>query len=336
MARPGLRASFGVVAIAVALATLPGEPVLASCGSAACFLITRSDQWVESPGAVHVDLSWRYVDQTLKLDGGHETPEVLVPSIDFENGTIVPNHHREISTRTTTLQVVVAYGATSRLTVFGVLPLLVDKAHEHFEDAGTPEERFTSADGTHGVGDAGIGVRYGLVVRAKDLLFGSFTAKFPTGPYKLLDSEGAINEPTIQPGSGSYDGTLSLQYVRHVFPSPLEWFVSGSYRANGRNPLDYRIGDEAILSAGLDRSVGERWTWSVQLNARHAARDDYRGTAVPSTGSRSLTVSPGARLRTSSSGAELYAYVQVPVAQYVNERQLAPRAGAVLGVSKRF
>ena len=323
--------SFGT-ALLIAAAT---SPVVASCGSASCFLVTHSEEGVETAGAFQVDLSFGYVDQSRKLDGSHGTSDVLVPKINFEDEVIEPDHHREISTRNTLIRLDLAYGITSRVSVFGLLPLLTDKSHEHFDDAGTPEETFTNADGTRGFGDVAVGARYALLVKANDLLMGSIAAKIPTGAYKLHDGEGAINEPTIQPGTGSYDGLLSLYYAHHQFPKTVEWFVSGSARINGRNPLEYRAGDEFIVTGGMSYAYGQRWVYALQLNARHAGRDDYRGGSVSSTGSESIALSPGVRFRTGDR-LELYGYLQIPLYQDVNEAQLAPRAGFVLGFSKSF
>ena len=228
-----------------------------------------------------------------------------------------------------------AYGITSRLSVFGTLPLLVGKAHEHVDGVGTPDEHFTNADGTSGFGDVIVGVRYALLVKATDLLMGSLALKTPTGPYKLLDSEGAIDEPTLQPGTGSYDGLVTLYYVHHQFPGSVEWFVSGSERINGSNSLDYRIGDETVLTGGVGYAAGERWVFSLQLNGRHAGRDHYIGEGVPSTGSDAISLSPGIRFGPGKE-LELYSYVQIPVYQDVNEAQLAPRLGFIVGLSKRF
>lgn len=323
--------SIGAALLAVA-ATRPGA---ASCGSASCFLVTHSEEGVEFAGSFQVDLSYRYVDQTRKLAGSHAASEVLVPKINFEEQIIEPDHHREISTRNTMLRLDLAYGITSRVSVFGVLPLFVEKDHEHFDDADTPNPTFTNTDGTRGFGDVALGARYALLVKANDLLLGSVSVKLPTGAYELLDSEGAVNEPTIQPGTGSYDGLITLHYVRHRFPEPIEWFVSGSGRFNGRNPLHYRVGTEAVVSGGASYAAGQRWVFSLQANVRHAGRDDYRGEGVPSTGSDSFSLSPGVRFRTGDR-LELYGYVQLPVYQNVNEAQLAPRMGFIFGLSKSF
>ena len=333
MFRADARLSVFIGILFVAVWTL--QPAVASCGSASCFLVTHSEEGVETPGTFQIDLSYRYVDQSKKLEGSHGTNEVLVPKIDFENQTIEPDHHSEISTRNTMVRLDLAYGITSRFSVFGTLPLLVEKDHEHIDDYGTPDQHFTNGDGTRGFGDVVVGARYALLVKANDLLMGSAAVKFPTGPYKLLDSGGAINEPTIQPGTGSYDGLLTLHFVRHTFPSPFEWFVSGAGRFNGRNALEYQLGNEWVATGGFSYEAGTRWVVSLQANARHAGRDDYRGDIVPSTGSSSISLSPGVRFRTGDR-FELYGYVQVPVYQSVNEAQLAPQAGFVLGVSKSF
>jgi len=123
--------------------------------------------------------------------------------------------------------------------------------------------------------------------------------------------------------------------VRHQFPSPFEWFVSASERINGRNPLEYRVGNETVATAGMSYEASQRWVLSLQTNARHARRDDYRGEGVPSTGSDSISLSPGVRFR-SGDRLELYGYLQLPVYQDVNESQLAPRMGFIVGIAKSF
>lgn len=48
---------------------------------------------------------------------------------------------------------------------------------------------------------------------------------------------------------------------------------------------------------------------------------------------RGLT--PGGRIR-ASEGLAVYGYVQIPVYEKVNESQLAPRVGMIVGVSRSF
>jgi hypothetical protein len=323
------------LAVALCLWLFAGAlPAAATCGSASCFLVTGTTDGPPSRGTLLVDLSFRYVDQSRKLAGTEEVGEVLTPRIDFENEVIEPDHHREISTLDTRLQVDLAYGITDRWGVTATLPLVNDREHEHFDDVG-PGEFFTNDDGTSGFGDVRVGARYVFIVAAKNLLVGGLEAKLPTGSYRLLDSEGEINEPTIQPGTGSTDAIASLLYEHLWTPRGLDAFVSGATRFNTENSLGYRLGDEVQLNAGVRYRHGGRAAWSLQLNGRRTRRDEYLGESVPSTGSLLVNVTPGVTFD-AASGTSLFAHVQVPVYQDVNEAQLAPRFGFVVGLSKSF
>ena len=76
-------------------------------------------------------------------------------------------------------------------------------------------------------------------------------------------------------------------------------------------------------------------TWSFQVNGRRADRDVFLGDGVPSTGSTLVNLTPGLRLETKT-GTSIYGFVQIPVYQKVNEVNLAPRAGIMIGVSHPF
>lgn len=330
-----MRSRFRGATFALVCAVLLATRAAATCGSTACFLVTQTSEGAPSKGAFTVDLSYQFIDQDRLLSGGDEVDEVLTPGIDFTAREIEPDHHREIRTQTTIVRADLVYGLTSRLSVTTTLPFWNDKDHEHFVEVGTPEERFSGEDGTSGFGDVVAGIRYALLVRPRDLLVGGFAIKFPTGAYRLLDSEGEIDEPTIQPGSGSTDGVLTLYYTRSDLPGGIEAFASSSYRANRENDLDYEIGDEAVVNLGASGQLGARAHWSLQVNARRAGRDRYLGEDVDSTGSTLVNLTPGIRIR-GDSGSSYYGLVQIPVHQHVNEDQLAPRFGIVVGVSRTF
>jgi hypothetical protein len=322
---------------AVACLVLLARParVEATCGSANCFLVTGTQDGVGNRGQLVVDLSFRYVDQDRKLSGTRKVGEILTPKVDFENGVLEPDHHREIRTQNTLVEIDMSYGLTDRLALEWHLPLVNDRDHEHFGDVGTIDEHFSRGDGSSGFGDIRAGVRYALAVKARQILVGGLAIKAPTGEYRLRDSEGEINEPTIQPGTGSTDVIGSLAWSRQVVPQKGEWFLSGSYRWNGENGLDYRFGDETQATAGFRFRTERLVTWSLQVNGRRAGRDEFLGEGVPSTGSTLVNLTPGLRFE-GKTGTSIYGFVQVPVYQKVNEVNLAPGSGIMLGVSHAF
>jgi hypothetical protein len=323
----------GTVVLLGVLAIAPSAR--ATCGSANCFLVTGTQEGVSASGILTVDLSYRFISQSRKLSGTKEVSDVLVPKIDFENGLILADHHREIRTQNTLVQIDLSYGLTPRLTLAGSLPIINQRDHEHWDDVGDPDEHFTRTDGSSGFGDVRLGARYALVVKTKDLLTGAVAIKLPTGAYTLHDSEGAINEPTIQPGTGTTDVILSAQYAHQIVPARLEWFVAAAWREARKNNLEYQFGDESLVNTGFWHKTGDRVTWSLQLNWRRTGRDEFLSQKISSTGVTFLDLTPGLRLETSA-GTSLYGFVQVPVRQDVNEVQLAPRTALLLGVSKSY
>ena len=310
-------------------------PVTASCGSANCFLVTGTAEGVNDPGQVTLDFSFRYIPQDRKLRGTDPTDEVLVPKIDFENGVIEPDHHREISTLNLIAEADVTIGLAKRTGLVVALPLFLDREHEHFDEVGTPEEHFTRTDGSTGFGDVRLAGRYALVVTTKTLVVVGAGVKLPTGSYRLRNGEGEINEPSIQPGTGATDVLGTFYFSHQWVPHRWEYFTSGSYQRRGENDLDYRFGNQALANAGLRFSPTANAVLTLQVNGQASPHDEFRGELVPSTGYRQLSLTPGVKV-SSSSGLSFYAHVPIPIYQDVNEDQLAARPGLVVGLAAGF
>ena len=323
-----------VLAGAGALALCAGTPAHATCSSTACFLSTLSQDSSLAKKQLRLDLSYRYVDQSRKRAGSSSTDEVLTPGVDFANGELEPDHHREELTHYHVVQADLSYGLGSRLSLVASVPLLSAKHHEHvvIEDG---EEHFSDGDGTTGFGDVQVGARYAFLPSPRDMVLVAAFVKLPTGPHDELDTEGAITEPSLQPGTGSTDLIGSLYYSHQLQPRRTEVFASGTFRGNGTSDLDYSMGNEVQAALGVTRALGSGWTASLQLNLRHSGRDRFLDEDVPSTGSTLLNLTPGLRYQVAPSLA-LYAFVPLPVYQRVNEAQLTPKLGVVVGVSHTF
>ncbi len=324
--------SIVVVWIIVSLWVVVSAPDAgASCGSANCFLVTGTQEGIANPGQIVLDLSYRFIPMDRAQEGGKKVPEALVPAIDFENGLIVPDAHREIRTNNELMQLDIGVGVTEQFALQLAIPFFNLRTHEH----GHGSADFSRQDGTSGIGDVRLIGKYALWVSTKHLLVGGLGVKAPTGEYKLLDQEGEINEPTIQPGTGSWDGLASAYYAYQIRPHRLDSFLSGSYQVTTENDLDYKMGNTLILNGGVSYRIVEKVLTSLQVNMRQAPRDEFKGEQVPSTGGRWVYVTPGITVQASPNTA-LYAHVQLPVYQYVNEENLVPRYGLIFGVSHAF
>lgn len=307
----------------------------ASCGSANCNLIRGSQSGLSNKGRFVVDLSYRYIRQDDKKKGSHDfSGDVDVATIDFIAGVIEPRHHRELKTINELAQLDLSYGVTDRFTISVNVPFLNNRRHEHIDDiGGTPF--FTSQDGTSGFGDITVIGKYAVWQTLKHQWILGAGVKFATGEFKLLNSEGKINEPTIMPGTGSTDPVMSAMYNFSFIPNKLDLFVSAIHRFTTKNRLDYEFGDTTLLAGGASYRLNEKINLVTQINTRISRRDAYRGMDVPNTGVTFMNLTPGVVVMASDS-TSLYAHVQIPIYQRVNDVNLVPNIGIMMGISYGF
>jgi hypothetical protein len=308
----------------------------ATCGASNCFLETGTQEGVSSKGQWTFDLSYRFIPMDHGQRGSESEPFVLIPKIDFENGIIVPpgarDSHIEKRTNNELVQLDIAYGVTDRMKLRLAIPLINNRTHEHDH---FPGGSFSREDSTDGFGDVRAIGEYSLLQGERHQFSVGLGMKFPSGEYKLRDHDGGINEPTIQPGSGSWDPLFSTRFSYELIPNRLQSFLSGSYQWSTENQEDYEFGDQIIAGAGLNLRVAERLIPSLQVNFRFADRDEFKGMKVPSTGGTWIYLTPGLKVHASPNTA-LYTHVQIPVYRYVNDVNLVPRYGLMLGFSYTF
>ncbi|MBI5450057.1 MAG: transporter [Gammaproteobacteria bacterium] len=304
----------------------------ATCGSANCSLVTGAQESLPAAGQGNIDLSYRYIRMDKKLHGDNTVNQVLTPGINFETGAIEADSHSELRTNNELVQLDVSYGLSDRLSTDIVLPLINNRRHEHIHmDTGD----FSNVDGSSGLGDVRVNFRYAVSQSLKQLLIAGAGVKAPTGDYKLRNSDGVINEPTIMPGTGSWDGQVSAFYSYQIRPHEFSLFTSGSYQLNSENDLNYRFGNTLLLNAGLNYRIDPTLLGSLQLNLRTTDHDAFNGSAVPNTGGSFVYLTPGLSLQIAETSS-LYTHIQLPVYQYVNDSNLAPRFGLMVGVSHGF
>lgn len=325
-----------VIVISVFITLNLNSFVEASCGASNCTLITGSQSGLANEGRFVVDLSYRYIPQDKGKKGSSDfSGPIDVAAIDFANGTIEPEHHREIRTINQLAQLDISYGVTEKFTLSMNIPFFNDRYHEHIDGIGTPMPEFTNQDGSTGFGDITLMTKYAVWQTTKHLLIAGAGVKFPTGEYKLLNSEGEINEPTIMPGTGSTDPVISLLYNFSLVPNKWDFFASVAHRFTTENSLDYEFGDSTLIDGGVIYRLNEKINLLAQINTRISGRDKFLGMDVPNTGVTFVNLTPGVVLTASESTA-FYAHVQIPIYQYVNEVNLVPNWGLIMGISYGF
>ena len=323
-----------LITLALAAAVLGAAPPAGACDSSACQLVTRGQSGLLPRGALRVDLSFRQTDETRLMRGSDTTDLVLRPKIDFENRRLTPGYHDELGGTSRFLQLDLAYGLGARTSLLASIPLV---ARRSFDIGHPPVLRETYE--TTGNGDAVLGVRRALLAGPTASLVAGLSIETPTGRHRLTSPPGradsGILDPSLQPGSGSTNFVTSALFSRQAPSLGVEWSLSGSYQINTKNDLDYRLGDTAIASATVRRRLLDRLQASLQVKGVRIARSRYLGESVPSTGSKMLYLVPGLSLGPFQK-TSVYGFLTLPTYRYVNETQLAPKLGFLVGVSRIF
>ena len=186
--------------------------------------------------------------------------------------------------------------------------------------------------------------KYSILPTLRNLIVLGFGADLPTGDSHARNSQGALQEPTLQLGRRSLGIVASVYQSYELIPHLLNQFASVSYRHSFTGPNSYRFGDEYILSGGMSVKTLKVVTLTGQFNWRYVVHDEFTGSLaraqdpnvdatfpdepividevskrrpVPNTGSTMLAFSPGISVALGER-TTLYFHAQVPIARDFN------------------
>jgi len=312
---------------AALLAALPNIAT-ASCGSAFCTLSTdwsTHGAWAE-PG-LRADLRYEYIKQDQPMSGSRR---IGVGEI--------PRHHDEVSTRNQNWIPSVDYTLDQDWALNASVPI-VDREHLHIHNHGgakLPESwNFTQ------VGDARVTARRRLAtLEDQDAhSIGTFGfnvgLKLPTGSSTVTNGEGSRAERTLQPGSGTTDLLAGAYYSQALPMRDLSWFAQAMVQLPLNSHEDFRPGRRLTADLGVRYLATEKTSLLLQLNGLVRGRDSGGQAEPEDSGGKALFLSPGASYALGQD-VQVYAFVQLPLYQYVNGVQLTARRAIALGVSARF
>jgi hypothetical protein len=162
-----------------------------------------------------------------------------------------------------------------------------------------------------------------------------FGLKLPTGSFDVKNSEGEPAERSLQPGTGTTDLVLGA-YFRQSFPvRQVSWFGQAQLQQALNFREGYRPGIQVALNLGLRYDATDHIGLMLQLNTLWKGRDSGSEAEPENSGGTFVFLSPGISY-TIGKNAQLYAFYQQSLYQYVNGVQLTANWAAVGGVSVRF
>jgi len=219
----------------------------------------------------------------------------------------------------TAAPVVLAYGATPKLALFGVLPY-VDKRLD-MTTGGTRIRR-----DAQGIGDASFFGRYTVIQvdRPGDTLrIAPFAGlKTPTGSHSEADAFGLVPR-ILQPGSGSWDPFLGVAVTRQTLD--WEFDAAAKYRFN-TGASGFTFGDEARADASFQYRVFPRTLESggvpafvyavLESNLIWNGKNRSLGATDPNSGGLTWNLVPGLQYVTDR--IVLETAIQIPAVQNLN------------------
>jgi hypothetical protein len=163
----------------------------------------------------------------------------------------------------------------------------------------------------------------------------NFGLKLPTGAVDKVNSAGDRAERTLQPGTGTTDLLLGAYYMQHLHASNLAWFAQALAQLPMNSHEDYRPGKRFTADTGVRYAVAEKTSLMLQLNLLVKGRDSGAQAEPDDTGGKFLFISPGASYSFTDS-VQAYAFIQLPLYQYVNGVQLTAQRAFAVGITGKF
>ncbi|WP_428717352.1 hypothetical protein [Undibacterium curvum] len=303
------------------LAFLAASNAQASCGSSFCLVNTDwsvQGAWLER--GTRVDLRFEQVNQNRLMSGADK---------------VTPSNANEVELETISRRWVfnLDHAFHDNWGVSLALPFL-DRSHVHTESAERVNWTYRQ------IGDARAALRYQSDIQesanGKNAVMGATLGfKLATAKTNIANNTGTPAERSLQPGSGTTD-LIGSAYYRRVLPDLAStWFV----QLNTEIPLNEKDGYQPGATVGVDLGLRTEWKFGIspmlQLNFQHKKRDSGIQAEPDNSGGRSLSISPGLSYRINAR-SHLYGFAQLPVYQYVNGVQLAPKWAFTLGLQSSF
>jgi hypothetical protein len=299
----------------------------ASCGSAFCFVNTNwSLQGIWTQPGPHFDLRYEYIDQDQPMSGSNK---VAVGEI--------PRHHDEVSTLNQNTIATLDYGLSPEWGATIVVPV-VSRDHEHIHNHQDEQEiekwNFTQ------LGDIRVQGRWQTLIgetTAERAGFAgvTFGLTLPTGKFDVTNAEGEVAERSLQPGTGTTQLALSA-YFREALPlMNSSWYaqVAALLPLNSRE--NYKPGNQVGFDLGYRYDASDSLGLNLQLNYVYKGRSKGSEAEPEDSGGQMVALTPGITYAFTPA-VQAYAFLQLPIYQYVNGVQLIAKWSGTVGLSAQF
>lgn len=293
-----------------------------ACASCGCSLSSDWDtQGIGARAGFKVDLRYDYLNQNQVRSGGSAVG--TWPQAGHEQELKTINRYTTLGLDYTTEG---AWGFNLQLPY-------IDRSHAtngmNFDGTDYGESH------TQSLGDVKFLARYNGFLNNPELGV-QVGVKLPTGSHTEVFNAGPIaGQPLdrgLQPGTGTTDLLLGAYRT-----TTLTQTLDGYAQVLAQMPLNtkdgYKTGNSVNVNLGVRYTDLGRLEPQFQLNARAIGKDKGANATPADSGGVTVYASPGATYAVNDK-LSVYGFVQLPVYQYLNGYQLAPRY--LVSVGTRF
>lgn len=248
----------------------------------------------------------------------------------------IPAHHDEVKTTNRNYLLTYHHNFDTHWSLSTTLPVL-DRYHFHIHNHhGTPipeQWSFTELGDTRVVGGYQLSLS-GANPQPGNFGF-TFGLKLPTGKFTEANADGDIAERSLQPGTGTTDAILGVNYHRNLPGMNSAWFAQVQTQDAMNSRADFKPGNQFGADIGYSYNVTTKLGAMLQLNALVKGRDRGAEAEPEESGGNYVSLSPGLGYAVSGK-ARIYGFVQLPVYQDVNGVQLTADKSVVVGFTSRL
>ncbi|MBI2413423.1 MAG: transporter [Deltaproteobacteria bacterium] len=222
---------------------------------------------------------------------------------------------------------------TERFQLLGSLPYVINDM-DMMSRSAMGMTMDMSMETISGLGDATVIGLYTLYtdapVRLTERLTAGLGVKLPTGSTSERSPSGSLIHAMMQPGTGSWDPLVMLNYMRAYYPLVLQANLLYQLTTEGYN--GYEFGDRFTYDLSARYQASKYLNVGVELNGVHSEKDtDHEGKySDPETsmidnpeytGLDSIFISPLVQAKVPNTGGSAELKYQIPIYQDVSGYQ---------------
>jgi len=302
---------------------------LGECGLACC-LAGANSSGVTLAENFGLAVQYEYSDmKTIRHGSGSISPDAVI-----DRHWIMGSSY-SVPTKMTMekLSVFGALPLNERWTLIAIVPYVRNSMDMRMKN-GVGMTMNMTMDTIEGLGDIPLLANYTAYtdapIRPSQRLTLGFGVKTPTGKNDERAGSGRLVHAMMQPGSGSWDGLLTVNYMRAYYP--LVFQVSGFYHLTTEGDEGYEFGDQYGIDLSARYQVAPYVNLGLDVNAIHTEKDDDHdgkysrpGMSMVDntdyTGLTSVSITPGIQFKIPDSNGSMELKYQLPIYQDVNGYQ---------------